>query len=78
MLDNLSDLGLYFVVQSKFGEKIVSDELVKNGTNIQVSKSNLNEYISKRLEYIQQKDKIFINEMKSGIFSVRIKSLTSR
>ncbi len=47
-LDRVDDLGLYFVVQYENDGKIVSDELVPDGNNILVTKTNLNDYIMKR------------------------------
>ncbi len=76
-LDNVEDLELYFSVEFELLGKIVQDELIPNGSNIRVTNKNLHEYIKKRLnnslfriEHIQHKDKIFIHEIKSGLFSV--------
>lgn len=47
-MENLDDLGLFFEVQYKFEESLQTDELISNGSNIPVTKDNLNEYITKR------------------------------
>jgi hypothetical protein len=71
-VERVEDLGLYFVVQYKIDDKLVSDELIENGSEILVMSSTLDNYIQKRIEHLQQKDKIFIHEIKSGIYSVTL------
>jgi hypothetical protein len=44
----LDDLGLYFVVQSNIEGKLVTDELVAGGSNLQVTKDNLDQLIKMR------------------------------
>jgi len=44
----LDDLGLYFCVQKKIGNIIYTEELIKDGENVEVSKDNLDVYIQKR------------------------------
>jgi hypothetical protein len=47
---------------------LIKDELRENGANIVVS--DVNDYIKKRIDYIVKKQKIFVNEIKSGFFKV--------
>jgi hypothetical protein len=63
-------MGLYFVVQYNLEDKLVSDELIPDGSNILVTNNNIDEYILKRIDHIQLKDKLFINEIKSGLYSI--------
>lgn len=47
-IEKLDDLGIYFNVEYILNGKLVSEDLVPNGSNIHVSKDNLDEYINKR------------------------------
>jgi hypothetical protein len=47
-IDRVEDLELYFVVQYEHFGKMVHDELIPNGSNVQVTQDNLDEYIIKR------------------------------
>jgi hypothetical protein len=68
--ESLEDFEIYFCVEYECGGKIVSEELVPNGSNIKVTQHNLDDYITKRIEYVKNKDKPFINEIKTGLFSM--------
>ena len=67
----LTDLCLYYVVEynDENGE-LVSDELIPGGKDILVN--NIDDYIDKRINYMIRKNKIFIDELKNALFSVRI------
>lgn len=46
--EKLDDLGIYFNLEYILNGKLVSEDLIPNGSSIHVSKENLNEYIQKR------------------------------
>jgi len=46
--EKLDDLEIYFNVEYILNGKLVSEDLIPNGSTIHVSKENLNEYIKKR------------------------------
>jgi hypothetical protein len=47
-VEKICDLDVYFVVQYDLNGKLVSDELIPDGSNILVTNNNFNEYIKKR------------------------------
>lgn len=47
-IEKLDDLGIYFNVEYILNGKLVSEDLIPNGSSIHVSKENLDEYIKKR------------------------------
>ena len=69
-LTDLSDLGLYFVQNEKDENgKIETVDLVVDGSNIPVTKENIDYYYEKKIEYIMNKDKLLINYIKKGFFT---------
>ena len=69
-LTDLSDLGLYFVQNEKDENgKINTVDLVVDGSNIPVTKENIDYYYEKKIEYIMNKDKLLINHIKKGLFT---------
>lgn len=71
-MERVSELGIYFEVQVEIQGKVHTDELVKNGSEVLVTNENLDDYIKKRIGIMQLKDKMYVNEIKSGIFSVSL------
>ena len=47
-LKDFENLGIFFNVEYLRNEKLVSEDLIPNGSNIQVDSKNLDQYISKR------------------------------
>ncbi len=47
-IDKLDDLGIYFSIEYILNGKLVSEDLIPNGSRIHISKENLDEYIKKR------------------------------
>jgi hypothetical protein len=45
--DNLDSLEIYFIVQYEKDGKLMTDELVPDGSNIKVTAENLDDYITK-------------------------------
>jgi len=45
---NIEDMGLYFCLQHVEDKQIVTEDLIKNGSHIQVTSSNVEYYIEKR------------------------------
>jgi len=45
---NIEDMGLYFCMQHVEDKRIVTEDLIKNGSHIQVTSSNVDYYIEKR------------------------------
>ena len=75
-LDDISDLGLYFVQNEKDENgKINTINLIVDGSNIPVTKENLQFYYQKKIEYIMNKDKLLINQIKKGLFTYIPESL---
>ena len=69
-LNDISNLGLYFVENEKDENgKINTVDLIVDGSNIQVTKENLDFYYQKKIEYIMNKDKLLINQIKKGLFT---------
>ena len=46
--DDLNDLEIYFVVNYKKNEIVYTEELIENGSEIKVTKQNLNQFIEKK------------------------------
>jgi len=44
----LDDLGIYFNIEYILNGKLVSEDLIPNGSQIHVTKENLDQYIAKR------------------------------
>ena len=64
----IEDLELFFTENEKIDDnKIKIIELITDGSNVKVTKNNLNFYFEKKIEYIMNKDKILINQIKKGI-----------
>ena len=75
-LNDLSNLGLYFVQNEKDENgKINTVDLIVDGSNIPVTKENLDYYYQKKIEYIMNKDKLLINQIKKGLFTYIPESL---
>ena len=47
-LKDFEDLGIYFNVEYLRNGKLVSEDLIPNGSNIQIDSKNIDQYISKR------------------------------
>lgn len=69
-MDKIGELSLYFAVEYNVDGILLSDDLVPDGGNTPVTNSNLDDYIHKRIQHMVQKNKLFVNEIKTGIFSV--------
>ena len=69
-LENFSNLELYFAENEK-DEKgnVNSINFILNGANIPVTKENMSYYFQKKIEYIMNKDRPYINHIKKSIFS---------
>ena len=66
-LNDISNLGLFFVENEKDENgKINTVDLIVDGSNIPVTKENLDFYFQKKIEYIMNKDKLLINQIKKG------------
>ena len=75
-LNDISNLGLFFVENEKDENgKINTVDLIVDGSNIPVTKENLNFYFQKKIEYIMNKDKLLINQIKKGLFTYIPESL---
>ena len=75
-LENFSNLELYFAENEK-DEKgnVNSINLILDGANVPVTKENMNFYFQKKIEYIMNKDKPYINHIKKSLFSYIPESL---
>ena len=69
-LENFSNLELYFAENEK-DEKgnVNSINFILDGANIPVTKENISYYFQKKIEYIMNKDRPYINHIKKSIFS---------
>ncbi len=69
-LTDISNLGLYFIQNEKDENgKINTVDLIVDGSNIPVTKENIDYYYQKKIEYIMNKDKLLINQIKKGLFT---------
>ena len=75
-LENFFNLELYFAENEK-DEKgnVNSINLILDGANVPVTKENMNFYFQKKIEYIMNKDKPYINHIKKSLFSYIPESL---
>ena len=71
-MDNIDELELFFVVNYEKDGVIITEEIITEGANMNVTKENLDLYIDQRIEFIVKKDINFYNEMRNGFFSVNI------
>ena len=69
-LERISELGLYFSIQDEVDGVLVTEELIPGGNNELVTNLNYDLFIQKRIEHLILKYKMYINEIKTGIFSV--------
>lgn len=70
-MENLSDLSVTFSVQYKNeNNELITEDLITNGREIEVTKENLDFYIKSKIKYYLNKDKILINEIKKGLISL--------
>ena len=69
-LENFSNLELYFAENEK-DEKgnVNSINFILDGANIPITKENMSYYFQKKIEYIMNKDRPYINHIKKSIFS---------
>ena len=69
-LENFSNLELYFA-ENERDEKgnVNSINFILDGANIPVTKENMSYYFQKKIEYIMNKDRPYINHIKKSIFS---------
>ena len=75
-LNDFSNLELYFAENEKDENGNVNDvNLILEGSNIPVTKENMLYYFQKKIEYIMNKDRIYINHIKKSIFSYIPESL---
>ena len=66
---NIEDLFLFYIVEYRDDKgNLITDELKPNGSNEQVL--DINDYIIKRIAYMVSKNKIFVNQIKNGLFKV--------
>lgn len=71
MQDELEQLEVYFNIQYENEYKeIITDDLISNGSNIKVTKDNIDLYIDKRIEYLKNTQLQGVEEMKEGLFSI--------
>ena len=71
MQDELEQLEVYFNIQYENEHKeIITDDLISNGSNIKVTKDNIDLYIDKRIEYLKNTQLQGVEEMKEGLFSI--------
>ena len=69
-LNDFSNLELYFAENEKDENGNINNvNLILEGSNIPVTKENMLYYFQKKIEYIMNKDRIYINHIKKSIFS---------
>ena len=69
-LEDFSNLELYFAENEKDEKGNINTlNLILDGANIPVTKENMNYYFQKKIEYIMNKDRPYINHIKKSIFS---------
>jgi E3 ubiquitin-protein ligase HUWE1 len=69
-LEDFSNLELYFAENEKDENgNVTSINLILDGANIQVTKENVKYYFQKKIEYIMNKDRPYINHIKKSLFS---------
>ena len=75
-LEDFSNLELYFAENEKDENgNIKNVNLILDGANIPVTKDNVKYYFQKKIEYIMNKDRPYINHIKKSIFSYIPESL---
>ena len=75
-LNDFSNLELYFAENEKDENGNINNvNLILEGSNIPVTKENMLYYFQKKIEYIINKDRIYINHIKKSIFSYIPESL---
>ena len=69
-LEDFSNLELYFAENEKDEKGNVNNiNLVLDGANIHVTKDNVEYYFQKKIEYIMNKDRPYVNHIKKSLFS---------
>ena len=70
-MENVEDLEIYFNIEYVDNKgKLISEDLITNGSNIKVTKNNLDYYIETRINNIIWKNRILLNEIKKGLISL--------
>ena len=73
-IDNIEDCYLFYSIETRDSNgNIVKELLKKNGDNEPVK--DINDYIDKRIEYMVTKQKLFVNQIKHGLFEVSIRNI---
>ena len=68
--EEISSLELYFEIQYKRKNQLVSEELIINGSKIKVNLKNLKDYIQARLDFIVKQQISSVNLIKNSFYSV--------
>ena len=69
-LEDFSNLELYFAENEKDEKGNVNNiNLILDGANIHVTKDNVEYYFQKKIEYIMNKDRPYVNHIKKSLFS---------
>jgi len=69
-LEDFSNLELYFAENEKEENgNVKSINLILDGANIPVTKENVKYYFQKKIEYIMNKDRPYVNHIKKSLFS---------
>lgn len=69
--EKIEELELYYTVQYEASDgSIVTKELIEGGEDIQVTNENIEDYISLRVERIVYYQKMFVNEIKNGLYEI--------
>ena len=70
-MENIDDLEIFFNIEYKDSKgEIISEDLITNGKNIKVKKQNIDFYIEQRINNMIWKNRILLNEIKKGLFSI--------
>ena len=70
-MENIEDLEIFFNIEYKDSKgQIISEDLITNGKNIKVKKQNIDFYIEQRINNMIWKNRILLNEIKKGLFSI--------
>ena len=77
---NISSFNIYYAIVHNNTKTKTKEcfELIENGTKIRVTKDNINDYISKRIEFISQKYSLFTNAIKKTLYEIIPKELITQ
>ena len=70
MKSGFEEMNMFFEVTTLVKGNLVNKELIKDGSKIKITESNIDYFIEKRMDFILNHQRPYINNLKSSLFKV--------